>query len=112
MKFSLKEAKIVKWAGAYSPSLGNQLIMFYVYVLKSEKDGRLYVGYSNDLARRVKEHNQGLVISTKPRRPFKLIYYEAYSSEKDAANRENMLKRFSGSMIHLKKRIKFSLISK
>ncbi|MDD2731052.1 MAG: GIY-YIG nuclease family protein [Candidatus Portnoybacteria bacterium] len=86
--------------------------MFYVYVLKSEKDGKLYIGYTNDLRRRVVEHNSGAGKTTNPRKPFALVYYEAYLSQKDAKYRENQLKRFSGSYIHLKRRIKNSIIFK
>ncbi len=86
--------------------------MFYVYVLKSKKDDRLYIGFTNDLKRRFLEHNKGLVESTKPRRPFVLVYYEAFASEKDAILREQNLKRFSGSTIHLRKRICNSILSK
>ena len=84
--------------------------MYYVYLLKSEKDNKLYIGFTNDLKNRVRQHNQGLSKSTKTRGPFKLVYYEAYLAEKDAKNREKMLKRFSGSYNHLRKRIKHSLI--
>jgi putative endonuclease len=86
--------------------------MFYVYVLKSEKDSKLYIGYTGDLRRRIEEHNKGSERSTNPRKPFKLIYYEAYASIKDAKNRENKLKRFSGSYMHLKKRIANSILFK
>jgi len=48
--------------------------MFYNYVLQSEKNNSLYVGYVADLRKRLKEHNQGLNKSTKPYRPWKLIY--------------------------------------
>lgn len=75
-------------------------------------DNNLYVGFTSDLRKRFQEHNKGLVSSTRPRRPFELIYYEAYTSEKDAKHREGMLKRFSGSMTHLKKRLKYSILSK
>lgn len=51
--------------------------MYYVYVLLSLKDGKWYTGYTNDLKRRFKEHNKGLVFATTKRRPFVLIYYEA-----------------------------------
>ncbi len=84
--------------------------MFYVYVLQSKQDKKLYVGYTEKLEDRIADHNNGLVQSTKPRRPFILVYYEAYLSESDAKHREKMLKRFSGSMTHLKKRIKNSTI--
>ncbi|OQX71120.1 excinuclease ABC subunit C [Candidatus Parcubacteria bacterium 4484_255] len=84
--------------------------MFYVYILKSRKDGKLYIGYTNNLQKRFEEHNKGLVKSTKHRIPFDLVYCETYFSNADAKHREDMLKRHSGSYIHLKKRIKNSLI--
>ncbi len=58
--------------------------MFYVYVLKSSKDEELYIGSTNDLKRRIKEHQSGKSFSTNLRRPLELIYYEAYKKEKDA----------------------------
>ena len=79
--------------------------MFYVYVLKSLKDNKLYIGYSNNLKRRFSEHQNGLVPSTKPRRPFTLVYYEAYLSERDAKGREFRLKKGKRSYEQLKKRI-------
>ena len=84
--------------------------MHYVYVLKSIKLGELYIGQTNDLKRRLVEHNNKLNVSTKNKAPFKLVYYEAYVSKSDAKHRENMLKRFSGSTTHLKKRIKNSIM--
>ena len=56
------------------------------------------------------QHNTSSSKATKPRLPLKLIYYEAYLSEKDAKDREFKLKRFAGSYTHLKHRIKNSLI--
>lgn len=84
--------------------------MFYVYVLKSKHDDKLYIGFTSDLRKRFEEHNKGLVQSTKPRIPFSLVYYEAYTDEKDARERERKLKRFGASMVHLRKRLKYSLI--
>ena len=66
--------------------------MFYVYILKSNKDGKLYIGYSNNLRKRFREHNLGLVESTKSRMPLRLVYYEAYTLEEDATKREHNLK--------------------
>lgn len=83
--------------------------MFYVYVLKSAKDGQGYIGSTNDLKRRLSEHNRGLVQSTKPRKPFKLIYYEAYASEDDARFREKALKLKSRAYAQLRNRISESL---
>ena len=84
--------------------------MFYVYMLKSVKDGSLYVGYTDDLKRRFVEHNDRRNVSTKNKAPFQLVYYEAYRSRADARHREDLLNRFSGSTVHLKKRIKNSLM--
>ena len=65
---------------------------YYVYVLQSEKDGNLYVGYTDDLKKRMNEHNSGRVPSTKNRTPLKLVYYEACLNQQDATKRENYLK--------------------
>lgn len=83
--------------------------MFYVYILKSKKDNNLYTGSTSNLRKRFYEHNSGKVFSTKSRRPFELIYYEAYKTEKDARNRESNLKLRSKAFVQLKKRIKESL---
>lgn len=85
--------------------------MFFVYILKSQKDGKLYFGSTSDLKRRIKEHNCGLVASTKPRKPFKLVYVEGYSSEEDARKREHNLKLRAKAMRQLLTRIKKSLAS-
>jgi len=66
--------------------------MYYVYLLISEKDRGFYIGFSQNLRRRLKEHNSGKNVSTKHRKPWQLIYYEAFSNEKDAKAREVYLK--------------------
>jgi putative endonuclease len=83
--------------------------MFYVYVIRSRKDNLLYAGSTNDLKKRLAEHNAGKVYSTKRRIPLELIYYEAYKSEKDARHREKNLKLRSNALYQLKTRIKDSL---
>ncbi|QQG38383.1 MAG: GIY-YIG nuclease family protein [Candidatus Kaiserbacteria bacterium] len=85
--------------------------MFYVYILQSSKDTKLYAGYTSDLRRRFSEHNDGLNKSTKPRVPFKLLYYEAYSSQADAERREQMLKKSAGARTALKRRLTTGLRS-
>ncbi len=79
--------------------------MFYVYILKSRKDGDCYTGSTNDLKRRFAEHNSGKVFSTKLRVPFDLVYYEAYKDESDARRREQALKLRGQTMVQLRKRI-------
>jgi len=66
--------------------------MYFVYILKSLKDGKLYTGYTNDLKRRSFEHNRGLIKITKWRRPFKLIFYEAFLNQQDTTAREKYFK--------------------
>ncbi len=84
--------------------------MYYVYVLKSTKDEKLYIGSTNDLRRRLSEHNKGAVTSTKARRPFEPRYYESYVSEKDARGREFSLKKDGKALGQLKRRISASLL--
>ena len=82
---------------------------YYVYVLLSEKDGQFYTGYTDDLRARFKQHNQGKVKSTRKRRPFQLIYYEACLNQKDALRREKYLKTTYGKR-YLKNRLKDYLL--
>lgn len=69
---------------------------FYVYILRSLKDGLLYVGYTHDLKRRLAEHQRGANISTSKRLPVELIFYEAYLSKVDAERRELYFKTTKG----------------
>ena len=70
--------------------------MFYVYILLSLKDGKLYTGFTPDLRSRFEKHRNGFVKATKHRLPVKLLYYEAYESEFDARKREIYLKGGKG----------------
>ena len=79
--------------------------MYYVYILKSKKDGNLYIGSTKDLKKRIEEHNKGRVFSTKMRMPFRLAYYEAYYFESDARKREHNLKLDGRALAQLKRRI-------
>ncbi|MBU2542282.1 GIY-YIG nuclease family protein [Patescibacteria group bacterium] len=83
--------------------------MYYVYIIKSIKTKGIYIGSTNDLRRRFVEHNSGKSFSTKHKMPWKLIYYEAFLSEKDARERERQLKNHGQANGHLKKRIANSL---
>ena len=60
----------------------------YVYILQSQKDKKMYIGYTSNLERRLQEHANGLVPSTSWRRPLICIHYETYLSQKDALRRE------------------------
>jgi len=65
---------------------------FYVYLLFSYKDKKLYIGYTNNLKKRLLEHANGKVQSTKLRLPVKLIHYEYFINDADAKAREKFLK--------------------
>lgn len=68
---------------------------YYVYVLLC-KDENFYIGFTRSIERRLVEHQNGKVFSTKGRLPITLIYYEAHLSKKDALRREKYLKTTSG----------------
>ena len=74
--------------------------MYFVYIIKNLKSNRTYIGSTNDLSRRIKEH--------KEKKP-ELIYYEAYKKEKDAREREKKLKQRGQTVRRLKERLKNSL---
>ena len=69
---------------------------YFLYILKSLKDNNHYIGISNNVSERVKQHNSGKTKSTKSRRPFKLVYKEEYNTFEEARERENFLKSYSG----------------
>lgn len=71
-------------------------LSFCVYVLFSEFDHKIYVGYTKDIDRRFKEHVEGRVTSTKFRRPLKLIFIEYYLIKEDAKYREIYFKTSKG----------------
>lgn len=78
---------------------------YFVYVLKSQKDGLWYTGYTKSLEERLSLHNSGQVSSTKNRTPFELIYWEGCLNQQDATRREKYLKSGNGK-IYLKNRLK------
>lgn len=78
--------------------------MYYVYILKSLKNGKLYKGLTSDLKRRIKEHNAGNSSFTRQNGPWKLIYYECFSNKYDAQREELFLKTGKG-----RERIKYLL---
>ena len=66
--------------------------MFCVYILRSIKDHKRYIGMTGNLDRRFREHNAGFVVSTKNRRPLEIIYTEEFETKKEAADREHFFK--------------------
>ncbi len=70
--------------------------MYYVYVLKSQKTGKLYKGSTASIPERLAQHNAGQVAYTKPGRPWIVIYYEAFQKKTDALREEKFLKSGKG----------------
>lgn len=77
----------------------------YVYVLRSRLDRHFYVGLTRNLPARLQLHNKGLIVSTRNRRPFDLVYWEGCLNESDAAKREKYLKSAWGKR-YIKTRLK------
>jgi len=81
---------------------------YYTYVLLSKKDNKFYTGFTDNLKRRINEHNSGKVESTKFRRPLEIIYFEGCRNKSDALHREKYLKTTYGKR-YIKNRIKHYL---
>lgn len=84
---------------------------YYVYVLFSTRDHGFYIGFTTDLKRRLTEHSNCRVKSTKFRAPFKLIHYEYFINKEDAQAREKFLKSGFGRK-QLKSALKRTLSSR
>jgi len=82
--------------------------MYYVYVLQSIKDGKLYIGKTSDIKRRFEKHNTGQVKATRGRKPFRLVFYEVFNSKTDAGRDELFFKSGYGREV-LKEKLKNSL---
>lgn len=80
-------------------------MLYYTYVQQSKKDGKWYTGFTDNLRKRFKQHNNNKVPATKGGGPFILIYYESCLNEQDARAREKFLKSGMGKR-YLKNRLK------
>lgn len=85
--------------------------MYYVYVLKSKKDGRFFIGHTGDLHRRISSHKNGQVAATRDQIPLEVIYYEACTDKRDALKRESYLRGTYGHR-YIENRLKYHLSSK
>lgn len=70
--------------------------MFYAYILKSLKDSTYYKGSTDDLKKRIKQHNSGKVRYTKGHLPYKLHYFEEFDTRAEALKREKFFKSVEG----------------
>lgn len=87
------------------------IMFYYVYILQSLRNSDLYIGYTENLRKRLQEHNRGLNFSTKPYRPWHIIHCEAYRNKRDAERREKYLKTNQGARL-LKRMLKEYFYSK
>jgi putative endonuclease len=71
---------------------------YFVYILKSESTGTSYIGHTSNLEKRLIEHNNGKSISTRKKRPWKLIYQEEYQTRSEAVQRERYFKSVQGRL--------------
>ena len=69
---------------------------YFVYILRSSKDGKHYIGQTQDVLKRLEEHNRGHVRSTKSHLPYKLLHVEEFNSRTQAIRREHFLKSPGG----------------
>ena len=77
--------------------------MYYVYILWSSKSKNFYYGYTEDLKKRIKQHNDGISFATKPYRPWKLVFYAAFDSMNLAKDFERYIKTGSGKAFAYKR---------
>ncbi|TRZ93559.1 GIY-YIG nuclease family protein [bacterium] len=76
--------------------------MYYVYIVRSMKDDKHYIGYTNNIERRLQEHNRGKSKSVKHRGPFELVYHEGYVAKIEAVRREKQIKSYKGGEVFRK----------
>ena len=70
--------------------------MYWVYIIRSLKNNKHYIGYTNNLERRLQDHNRGKSESVKYRGPFVLVCCEEYSTKLEASQREKQIKSYKG----------------
>ena len=70
--------------------------MYHVYILESLNHKRRYIGSTQDIQKRLQYHNRGSNKSTKPYRPYKLVYTETFETKREALIKERQLKAYKG----------------
>ncbi len=81
------------------PLILREAPIYWVYILRSDRDARLYTGVTSDLPRRLREHNAGKVRSTRARRPLALVYTEVFRTKNEALARETYFKTPEGGTL-------------
>lgn len=78
---------------------------YFVYILQSLSDNTYYTGYTEDVCRRLKQHNLGRSTYTKRHTPYKLVYVEEYDFIQEAKGREKYIKKYGNIKAFLKSRV-------
>ncbi|MEE8131908.1 MAG: GIY-YIG nuclease family protein [Candidatus Paceibacterota bacterium] len=86
--------------------------MHYTYILYSSKSKNFYFGYTEDLKKRLHEHNNGLSKATAPHKPWKLVFYAAFDTIKKAKDFELYLKTGSGKSFAYKRLLNCEALKK
>jgi putative endonuclease len=89
--------------GVVPPEAGSSRLfkedkMYFVYILKSIKDHKYYIGSTSNIDARVQYHNSGKQRSTKNRIPFELVYSESFQARQEAERREKQIKSYKGGV--------------
>jgi len=83
---------------------------YFVYILRSLKDGSFYIGYTSNLDRRLEEHNLGESRYTKKKKPWEIFYFEIFRSKREALKRERFLKKQKNTSFYMKLKDRSSLV--
>jgi len=83
---------------------------YFVYILRSLKDGSFYIGYTSNLDRRLEEHNLGESRYTKKKKPWEIFYFEIFRSKREALKREQFLKKQKNTSFYMKLKDRSSLV--
>ena len=90
---------MVEWSNTPRKNAGRRkpnTKMYFVYIIQSLKNKKRYIAYTSNIEKRLEYHNKGLNRSTKPYRPYELIYLENQLTKKGALSREKVLKSYKG----------------
>jgi len=83
---------------------------YFVYILRSLKDGSFYIGYTSNIDRRLEEHNLGESRYTKKKKPWEIFYFEIFRSKREALKRERFLKKQKNTSFYMKLKDRSSLV--
>ena len=83
---------------------------YFVYILRSLKEGSFYIGYTSNLDRRLEEHNLGESRYTKKKKPWEILYFEIFRSKREALIRERFLKKQKNTSFYMKLKDESSLV--